>query len=86
MKRRSFGLVLAAILVGLPVAVNAQKQDIPRLGILRPGAPVIEGPFQFFLQGLRDLGYVDGQSIALEFRYAEGKRDRLPNSQQNWCS
>jgi putative ABC transport system substrate-binding protein len=57
----------------------AQKQsNIPRVGILRPGAPVIEGPFQFFLQGLRNLGYVDGKNIVLEFRYAEGKRDRLP--------
>jgi putative ABC transport system substrate-binding protein len=79
MKRRSFVLVLAAMLVGLPIAVNAQKQsNIPRVGILRPGAPVIDGPFRFFLQGLRDLGYVNGKNIVLEFRYAEGKRDRLP--------
>jgi putative tryptophan/tyrosine transport system substrate-binding protein len=79
MTTRILGVVLAAMLAGLAVPVQAQKQaNIPRLGILRPGAPVIDRPFPAFLQALRELGYVDGKNIVLEFRYAEGKRDRLP--------
>ena len=58
MKTRIFGLVLASMLLALALPVHAQQQaNIPRLGILRPGVPSIDGPFQFFLQGLRDLGY-----------------------------
>ena len=49
----------------------------PRVGMLTPAFDPHPG-FEGFRQGLRDLGYVEGQSIALEYRYAEGKLERLP--------
>src|SRR5262249_56855279 len=49
-----------------------QVTKLPRVGLLRPGSP--PDPYvDAFRQGLRDLGYVEGQTIALEFRWAEGK-------------
>jgi putative ABC transport system substrate-binding protein len=58
-------------------AVDAQQAgNIPRVGILRTGSapdPFVEA----FRQGLRELGYVEGKSIALEYRWAEGKNERL---------
>src|SRR5215471_13506020 len=49
----------------------------PRIGMLTPAFDPHPG-FEGFRQGLRDLGYVEGRSIALEYRYAEGKPERLP--------
>jgi putative ABC transport system substrate-binding protein len=56
-----------------------QRSTVPRIGYLEfgtaaPGTPL----FEAFRQGLRDLGWVDGQNIAIEVRYADGKRDQLP--------
>jgi putative ABC transport system substrate-binding protein len=57
---------------------HAQKQTtIPRIGILRAGAPAKDGGSDAFLQGLRALGYVEGKNILFEIRYAEGNRERL---------
>ena len=59
--------------------VHAQKQaTIPRIGILYLGAPHSNANFDVFIQSLRELGYVDGKNILIEYRYAEGKEDRLP--------
>ncbi len=55
-----------------------QAQKIPKIGFLlagSPGQPVVE----HFESGLRDLGWVKGQNIAIEYRYAEGKPERLPD-------
>jgi putative ABC transport system substrate-binding protein len=59
--------------------VQAQQQKIPRIGLLSPFSPDATAVwFQAFRQGLRDLGYVEGKNILIEYRYAEGKSDRLP--------
>jgi putative tryptophan/tyrosine transport system substrate-binding protein len=73
---RLAGLALSVALVAQPLAVGAQPAGkVPRIGALvvasRGFAPV-EG----FRQGLRELGYVEGRNIAVEYRYAEGKADR----------
>ena len=70
--------ILAALIpTSVPLA-HAQKQTtIPRVGILRPGSPP-DPNLEVFLQGLRDLGYMEGKNILLELRFAEGKQDRLP--------
>jgi putative ABC transport system substrate-binding protein len=69
---------LAFALVSPPLAGEAQKAaKVPRVGLLRPGSP--PDPYvDAFRQGLRDLGYVERQTIALEYRWAEGRSARLP--------
>jgi putative ABC transport system substrate-binding protein len=65
-----------------PLAAEAQQPaTLPRIGFLLPASlsdPRIPPFTQAFRQGLRELGYVEGQSIAIEFRWAEGQYDRLP--------
>jgi putative ABC transport system substrate-binding protein len=54
---------------------------VPRVGYLHPGShsdPARQRRFDAFRKGLRELGYVEGQSIAVESRWAEGKYDRYP--------
>jgi putative ABC transport system substrate-binding protein len=71
-------LTLCAILLVLYSPAHAQKQaPIPRIGILRAGAPSGDGASDAFLQGLRALGYVAGKNILFEIRHAEGNRERL---------
>jgi putative ABC transport system substrate-binding protein len=70
-------ILVHAIFVA-PLTGTAQPRNaIPRIGILTPNYNP-HSPFEAFRQGLRDLGYVDGQSIAMEYRFAEGKVERLP--------
>jgi len=64
---------------GMPLLPGQQPAKVPRIGFLAPGtregrAPLIEG----LLEGLRDLGYVEGQSIAIEYRFSESNDERLP--------
>jgi ABC-type uncharacterized transport system substrate-binding protein len=74
------GLVAVFIVSGLatPVGVEAQAGKVYRVGILSTGNARPAAIFQAFEQRLRELGYVDGQNLAIEFRNAEGKTDRLP--------
>jgi putative tryptophan/tyrosine transport system substrate-binding protein len=76
MRRTGLAVVLSLILA--PLAGDAQQAaKIPRVGLFRPGAP--PDPYvDAFRQGLRDLGYVERQTIALEYRWAEGRSARLP--------
>ena len=55
---------------------DAQQRKIPRIGYLTAAG---SAPSQAFLQGLRDLGYVESQNINIEYRSADGKRDRVPD-------
>jgi ABC-type uncharacterized transport system substrate-binding protein len=66
----------AAALVGGPGAVAAQSRT-PRIGVLRPTSA--SNPYtESFRQGLRELGYVEGRNIHIDYRYSEGHQDRLP--------
>jgi putative tryptophan/tyrosine transport system substrate-binding protein len=80
MQRRAFlGLTLGAI--AAPLAAEAQRSGrVPRIGWLRLGHPS-SSPWEVagFRQGLRELGYVEGQSIVIQYRYANDKRERLPD-------
>ena len=83
MKRRAFISLLGGAVTGgviWPLAARAQKAaKAPRIGYLGYSSPPLErnlvGEFQ---QGLRSIGYVDGQNVAIEYRSAEGKLERLP--------
>jgi putative tryptophan/tyrosine transport system substrate-binding protein len=75
---------LCAVLLAPSFTVEAQQSGkVPRIGYLsRRGAPTPTTPDpngNAFRRGLRDLGYVEGKNILIEFRYAEGKTDRLPD-------
>ena len=78
MDRRMFLWTSAGGLLVRPIAVEAQPQTkIPTVGVLRPGAPP-DPLVEALLLGLRDLSYVEGRNIHLEYRWAEAKLDRLP--------
>ena len=76
--RSAFCLAFSAMLFALCAAVDAQDtKKIPRIGFLA----LLEGrlaPEQAFQQSLRDLGYIDGQNITIDYRFAGGKVERLP--------
>jgi putative ABC transport system substrate-binding protein len=61
----------------LAFCLPAHAQKVPRIGILRAGAPSATGQPDVLLQALRSLGYVEGKNILIDIRYAEGNRDRL---------
>jgi putative ABC transport system substrate-binding protein len=81
MKKASAPSILVAMML-LAVGVTAQAQQpkkVPRIGFLIGSSPAaIAARIEAFRQGLRDLGYVEGKNIVIEWRYAEGKLDRLP--------
>jgi putative ABC transport system substrate-binding protein len=76
--RRIFALVCLLPAVFLPAgSVAQQSKKVPRIGYLTV-APRISDRQEAFLQGLRDLGYVEGKTIVIEWRFAEGDVDRAP--------
>jgi putative tryptophan/tyrosine transport system substrate-binding protein len=79
MKKGTSTLIILATLIFAQVYLaHAQKQaSIPRIGVLLLGAPP-NANLDAFIQGLRELGYVEGKNILIEYRFAEGKADRLP--------
>jgi putative tryptophan/tyrosine transport system substrate-binding protein len=78
MRRRELMLLLGGAMTA-PPAVGAQQKAMPVIGFLASGSP---GPFApyvaAFRQGLSEAGYVEGQNLAIEYRWAEGRYDRLP--------
>ena len=73
----SFALAVAVSLLAAPVVADAQPTKIRRLGYLGSGSPN-SGFHEQARQGLRDLGWVEGQNIAIDYRFADGRFDRLP--------
>jgi putative tryptophan/tyrosine transport system substrate-binding protein len=80
MKRRDFITLLGGVATGWPLAARAQQsQKAPRIGVLLPGTPTsFAVRANAFLEGLRDLGYVEGKTIAIEWKWAEDKIERFP--------
>jgi putative tryptophan/tyrosine transport system substrate-binding protein len=78
MKRRELMLLLAGALTA-PGTLRAQQRATPVIGWLNSGSPGPSGPLlTAFRQGLSETGYVEGQNVAIEYRWAEGSYDRLP--------
>ena len=74
-----FVVIVFAILAPIPPAGAQQAGNMPRIGFLGPGAPQTRAScVPGFSEGLREHGWVEGQNIAIEYRWAEGKLDRLP--------
>src|SRR5262249_45901231 len=80
MKRKITVLTLCALLFALGVPAEAQQPTkVPRIGYLSStSSSAGSSRIEAFRQGLRELGYVEGKNITIEWRYAEGKLDRLP--------
>ncbi len=78
MRRKFFGFALSAMLFALCLSVEAQQPGkVYRIGYL--SSNLESNRREAFRQGLRDLGYIEGQNIIIEYRIAEGKRDKLPD-------
>src|SRR6185436_4688575 len=67
------------MLLAAPLAVEAQHAAKPVIGFLGSESPALFAtPLRMFRQGLSETGYVEGQNVAIEYRWAEGQNDRLP--------
>lgn len=78
MKRREFITLIGSAAVGLPLAARAQQPKVSTVGALVVGSPGSERFWRLFRDGMRELGYIEGQNIRYEFRSDEGKINRLP--------
>ena len=78
--RRKLIIALLASSLGVPLAsFGQQAAKVARIGFLEASSPsAIAARIEAFRQGLRELGYVEGKNVAIEYRYAEGNFDRLP--------
>ena len=79
MKRREFITLLGSLAAAWPFAAHSQHPSIPVVGFLNTRAPGQDAHLlAAFHAGLKEAGYVEGQNVAVEYRFAEGRNDRLP--------
>jgi hypothetical protein len=78
MRRREFISLLGGAAAAWPLMAHAQQRAFPVIGLLSSRSPAVDTPFIAVIrQGLNETGLVEGQNVALDYRWAEGQYDRL---------
>ena len=87
MRTRIIGFTLSAMLFALCVSAEAQQpKKVPRIGYLSTGNPATESTRSEAVRlALRELGYIEGQNIAIEYGYTQGRSTEPPSLRPNWC-
>ena len=79
MRRREFMALAGVTTMAWSLAARAQQSEMPVIGFIHSGSSSdVEEMTAAFSQGLREIGYIEGQNVAIEYRWAEGRYERLP--------